>query len=132
MFDISSLQSNRIAMTAFEPASRAASRSRPIASSRLSPQHLRVALDLAADQSLEGRADVGADVAAAHGQAEHLAEHLGHLVAGQVVHGGDDDVVAHHYSHSIVLGGLLEMSSATLLTPATSLMILLEIRSSTS
>ena len=132
MFDISSLQSNRIAMTAFEPRlPRGVAQPADRLLAAL-PQHLRVALDLAADQSLEGRADVGADVAAAHGQAEHLAEHLGHLVAGQVVHGGDDDVVAHHYSHSIVLGGLLEMSSATLLTPATSLMILLEIRSSTS
>lgn len=36
------------------------------------------------------------------------------------------------YSHSIVAGGLLEMSSATLFTPGTSLMIRLEARSSRS
>ena len=36
------------------------------------------------------------------------------------------------YSHSIVLGGLLEMSSATRFTPGISLMMRLEIRSSRS
>jgi hypothetical protein len=36
------------------------------------------------------------------------------------------------YSHSMVLGGLLEMSSATRFTPGISLMMRLEIRSSRS
>ena len=40
--------------------------------------------------------------------------------------------VARAYSHSMVAGGLVEMSSATRFTPGISLMIRLEIRSSRS
>ena len=36
-------------------------------------EHLRVALDLASDEPLEARSDVGADVPAADGEPEHLA-----------------------------------------------------------
>src|SRR4051794_22329448 len=49
-------------------------------------EHLRHALELAPDQRLEPRADLGAEVARAHGEPEHLAEDLVDAVAGEVVH----------------------------------------------
>src|SRR5207253_1318249 len=53
-------------------------------------EHLRHALQLAAHERLQRRADLGAHVARAYGEAEDLAEDLLHPVAREVVHGADD------------------------------------------
>src|SRR4051812_31892505 len=42
------------------------------------------------DQRLQRGAHLRAHVAGAHGEAEDLAQHLLDLIAGEVVHGGDD------------------------------------------
>src|SRR5262249_46257500 len=55
-------------------------------------EHLGHPLQLAADQGLEARAELGAHVPGPHGDAEHLSQDLGHLVPGQVVHGTEDHV----------------------------------------
>src|SRR3954470_10393582 len=53
-------------------------------------QHLRHALELAADERLERCADLGAHVPRAHGEAEDLTVDLLDVIAREVVHGGDD------------------------------------------